>query len=81
MVIRDIANHLEKDFREANIEDSRTETYMLLEFVLKKNKNQLMCHDSEEITEDETEELFKFSQERIAGKPIQYIIGKQYFFD
>lgn len=58
--------------------DANFEANQLIEFVLGKKRIELLQTD---ISNEDYEKLISLSKKRLEGYPLQYIIGKWYFFD
>jgi len=58
--------------------DARFEADLLVEFVLGRKRIDIMGSD---ISAEDADRLLKFAQSRKEGYPLQYILGKWYFFD
>ena len=52
---------------------------VMLMHVLNKDKINILIHDDAEVSSENEEKYMKCINERIAGKPVQYIINKQEF--
>jgi len=69
----------EKKLKENQIEEANIKARILLSYVLKQNKNELIINAFKEVPEQKQEEYTQQLQEILQGKPIQYIINNQEF--
>ena len=58
--------------------DARFEADLLIEFVLGKKRIDIM---GQNISDAEAQKLLQYAQQRKEGYPLQYILGRWYFFD
>lgn len=65
--------------KQANVEESVRLSKMLLAHIIKKSKEYLVIHSSEELQLEIEQEYNRKIEEIIKGKPIQYITGHQEF--
>jgi len=65
--------------KENNIEECTNKARRLLAFTLNVEKEYLITHNEEDITDEKIKEYDTYIEQLISGKPIQYIIGKQEF--
>lgn len=63
----------------ANIPDASIKSDILLQYVLNANKMNLIVNSSKEVLEIEVEKYFKYINEVVEGKPVQYITNEQEF--
>ena len=61
------------------VEDASTKVNLLLQYILKLNKIELVIKAEEVINEEQKESFFKYLEELKNGKPIQYITNSQEF--
>ena len=66
---------------ENNIEEADIKTDLLLQYVLDKNKVELIINSKDEVKKDVEERLFGYITDVIHGKPVQYITNKQEFMN
>ena len=62
------------------IESYKIDSEILLAFVLKKEKEYLISHDSEILNFEQIEQFKKLIERRTKNQPIAQIIGKKEFF-
>lgn len=78
MVINDIYRQMCGIMQQNQNSDVRFEADCLIEFVLGKKRIELAgC----EISQQDSEKLISFAKKRQGGYPLQYILGRWYFFD
>jgi release factor glutamine methyltransferase len=75
-----ILNRAVEKLRSEGIDRPRTNAELLLEAVLSAKKVDLYLNRSHILTPQQIEKFNQFIQERISGKPLQYIIGSTEFF-
>ena len=63
----------------ANVSDASIKSDILLQYVLNANKMNLIVNSSKEVLEIEVEKYFKYINEVVEGKPVQYITNEQEF--
>ena len=73
MVIGDIIKELQSYL-------DRTEIFVILEFVLDKNKTEILTNLETCVNDDDKEKIFKMARRRVNKEPLQYITHNQYFF-
>ncbi len=73
-------NQAVEKFRSEGIDRPRTNAELLLGAVLSVKKIDLYLNRDRILTTEETERFYRFVQERLSGKPVQYIIGSTEFF-
>lgn len=78
MKIRDLLK-IGLDTLKDNTEDANLKTKLLLSYLLKVNKEYLVIHDNEEVSETIMQEFKNKIEELKNGKPIQYITNFQEF--
>jgi len=76
----EILNQAVEKLRLAGIDRPRTNAELLLGAVLNKSKVDLYLNKDRILTSDEIEKFNHYLKERIAHKPVQYIIGTVEFF-
>lgn len=76
----EILNQAVDRFRSEGIDRPRTNAELLLGAVLNSRKIDLYLNRDRILTPDEINKFNRFVQERLAGKPVQYIIGSTEFF-
>jgi release factor glutamine methyltransferase len=57
------------------------ETYLLLEFTLKKSKSWIISNQETSIKKTTINKLLKLTQRRLNGEPIAYLIGEREFYN
>jgi release factor glutamine methyltransferase len=75
-----ILNRAVEQFRSAGVDRPRTNAEFLLGAVLNAKKIDLYLDHDRILSPEQVEKFNQFSQERISGKPLQYIIGNTEFF-
>jgi release factor glutamine methyltransferase len=73
-------NQAVEKFRSEGIDRPRTNAELLLGAVLSVKKIDLYLNRDRILTTEEMERFYRFVQERLSGKPVQYIIGSTEFF-
>ncbi len=73
-------NQAVEKFRSEGIDRPRTNAELLLGAVLSVKKIDLYLNHDRILTTEETERFYRFVQERLSRKPVQYIIGSTEFF-
>lgn len=68
-----------KKLIECNVGDELTKINILIQFILKMDKMQIMLNDDVEVEENKQEKFFEKIEEIRNGKPIQYITNNQEF--
>lgn len=69
------------DFFEAKkVDEPRISAELLLGHVLGKSRLELYLHHNRPVYHDELDRFRAFCRQRIEGRPVQYIIGEQYFY-
>jgi release factor glutamine methyltransferase len=53
---------------------------LLLEYTLDCNRAYMILHENDEIEQQVCEQYFQYIEERVHGKPIEYIMHKAYFY-
>ncbi|MFH1336563.1 MAG: peptide chain release factor N(5)-glutamine methyltransferase [Candidatus Zixiibacteriota bacterium] len=76
----EVLNQAVEKLRSEGIDRPRTNAELLLEAVLYAKKVDLYLNRSQILTPQQIERFNQFIQERISGKPLQYIIGSTEFF-
>jgi len=95
MTYNELYNSTVEEFKEAGIPDAITDTWLLMENILRIDKSWFLIHRNEEIAQDVLEDLplkeqgkikrflrgmfYGAVRLRIAGKPVQYILGSAWF--
>ncbi len=62
-----------------NIESSNIKARLLMQFVLKRDRQYLIVYDNKELTQIQENKYFESIKKHINGKPIQYITNMQEF--
>ena len=78
MVINELYRQMCAVIGENTDSDPSFEANQLIEYVLGKKRIELFGAD---ICKEDAEKLMQYAQQRKEGYPLQYIIGKWYFFD
>lgn len=68
-----------EQLQHAQIPEAKLDARLLLEFVCKTNRNDLLAHPEREITSCQEEEYRKYIERRMKHEPLQYITGEQEF--
>ena len=68
-----------KKLTENNVDEAAMKVSILLQFVLRMNKTELLLKDTMPVSQAEEESFFNYVEEIIEGKPIQYITNHQEF--
>lgn len=68
-----------QNLKENQIEDSNMKARILMQHVTQKSRNQLVIDMNEEISQEKEMIYFKYLEELIKGKPLQYITHHQEF--
>jgi len=76
----EILNQAVEKLRSEGIDRPRTNAELLLEAILSAKKVDLYLNRSQILTPQQVKKFNQFIQERISGKPLQYIIGSTEFF-
>lgn len=79
MQIKELINKGIQILKNNHIEDSNIKARVLLQYVLKKDKNYLVTNFNEEISKQQEIEYRKYIEELIQGRPLQYITKSQEF--
>jgi len=79
MKIQELLNNGISNLKNANIEDSAIQARVLLCYILKCNKQDLIIKANEEINIYDTKEYIDMIDKVISGKPLQYLINNQEF--
>lgn len=80
MKIKDVLKNEIMELKKCQMEDAILKARMLVEYVLGVSNEYLAVHLEEEIDGGKLENLEKYRQELMAGKPIQYITHSQNFY-
>lgn len=75
MKIIDILNDGVKSFENANISNPFYEARILLEYIIKENKEWIMIHINDDISSENIKAFNETVKKRIDGIPLQYIVG------
>jgi release factor glutamine methyltransferase len=62
------------------VDEPRISAELLLGHVLGKSRLELYLHHNRPVYQDELDRFRAFCRQRIEGRPVQYIIGEQYFY-
>lgn len=65
--------------KQHNIEESILLSRILLSYVIKKKKEYLIIHSDEVVKKEEEKQYYKYINQLINGKPVQYITNNQEF--
>lgn len=79
MKIKDILNEGVEILKQANIEDPILKSRILLSYILKKEKEYLITHDEDELSDEIYKDFIEKIKRLKNGEPIQYITNKQEF--
>ncbi|MEI8185348.1 MAG: peptide chain release factor N(5)-glutamine methyltransferase [Chlorobiaceae bacterium] len=67
-------------FEEKEVDEPRICSELLLGHVLAKTRLQLYLHHNRPVYKDELDRFRGLCRQRLDGRPVQYIIGEQYFY-
>ena len=67
-------------FTEKNVDEPRISSELLLGHVLGQSRLQLYLHHNRPVYKDELDRFRALCRQRLEGRPVQYIIGEQYFY-
>jgi release factor glutamine methyltransferase len=67
-------------FEVKKVDEPRISAELLLGHVLGKSRLELYLHHNRPVYHDELDRFRAFCRQRIEGRPVQYIIGEQYFY-
>ena len=70
-----------KKLLENNIDDSIIKADILLQFVLKLNKQEILLEHEKKVTDEQEKQYLTYIIEVIDGKPVQYITNEQEFMN
>ncbi len=79
MKIKDILNEGVEILKQANIEDPILKSRILLSYILKKEKEYLITHDEDELSDEIYKDFIEKIKRLKNNEPIQYITNKQEF--
>ena len=79
MKIKDILNEGVEILKQANIEDPILKSRILLSYILKKEKEYLITHDEDELSDEIYKDFIEKIKRLKNNEPIQYVINKQEF--
>lgn len=79
MKIEELLREGKKVLEKNNIEEASIISRILLEYVLKIDRNKLVINKDEEVENNKENEYMGYIKEVAAGKPVQYITNKQEF--
>lgn len=80
MKIQEMIKEANKKLKENKIEDASFIARILLQFVLKMDRTEIILKQAQEIEEKRIQEYRKVIQEIVEGKPLQYVTKKQEFY-
>ncbi len=67
-------------FTKKNVAEPRISSELLLGHVLSLSRLQLYLHHDRPVYQEELDRFRKLCRQRLDGRPVQYIIGEQYFY-
>lgn len=76
MNVKELYRNICKKFNNADIDSAELEARFLICDTLGLSSTEFFIKDSETVNEEKTDELYKLSERRINGEPLQYILGK-----
>ncbi|MCX7748918.1 MAG: peptide chain release factor N(5)-glutamine methyltransferase [Clostridia bacterium] len=79
MRLREVLSEGIKKLKDSNIESPAVNAGAILCFVLNCDKSFLYAHDDYNLKEQEQNLFNTYIEERVKGKPLQYIVGRQEF--
>ncbi|MBR5420415.1 MAG: peptide chain release factor N(5)-glutamine methyltransferase [Lachnospiraceae bacterium] len=77
---REAAVYGEKKLAEAGVEEARLDARLLLEQVCNTQRQELYLHPDRLLSAEEEKLYSEFLERRSGREPLQYILGKQFFF-
>ncbi len=75
MVVEDVLEHAVRTLRAAQIEDAKTDAFLLLEKASGINRSMYVLYKDKEITQEQFDSYKKLIERRAAHEPCQYITG------
>lgn len=66
-------------FEEKNVDEPRISAELLLGHILGQSRLQLYLHHNRPVYQDELDRFRVLCRQRLEGRPVQYIIGEQFF--
>ena len=79
MIIKEVLKSSIEEINKLNIEDASMKVKMLLSDILGKEKEYLLIHDNEELSQDVLDNFYAKLNRLKDEEPIQYILNKQEF--
>ena len=79
MIIKEVLKSSIEEINKLNIEDASMKVKMLLSDILGKEKEYLLIHDNEEVSQDVLDNFYAKLNRLKDEEPIQYILNKQEF--
>lgn len=73
--------HATRFLNENSNRDARRDANLLLAHVLNRDLTFLIAHNDEFLSLQENEQFWRLIERRASGEPLQYIVGKQEFFE
>ena len=67
-------------FEEKNVDEPRISAELLLGHILGQSRLQLYLHHNRPVYQDELDRFRVLCRQRLEGRPVQYIIGEQFFY-
>ncbi|MFZ4525232.1 MAG: protein-(glutamine-N5) methyltransferase, release factor-specific, partial [Chlorobium sp.] len=67
-------------FTAKNVAEPRISSELLLGHVLSLSRLQLYLHHDRPVYQEELDRFRRLFRQRLDGRPVQYIIGEQYFY-
>ncbi len=79
MTIKEAMEKANIQLKTKNIESPKLKTRLLMQYVLKQNRQYLMVHDENKLTQEQKEKYFKAIEKLSKGIPLQHITHQQEF--
>ena len=80
MTIHEALQHMESTLRSAGIPDPHTDTGLLLAHIVSLPRLTLPLYSTQELTTEQEQRLSSLLLLRASRKPLQYILGEQFFY-
>ena len=79
MTIREAIQKATIQLKTKNVEAPKLKARLLIQFVLKKDRQYIMVYDEQKLTNEQEEQYFKKIEKLIKGIPLQHITHQQEF--
>ena len=80
MIIEDIIQKVKDKLKNSGIENAEHETRLLLQELLDLSFTEILAHPGKEVEELDYTRIFESVERRITREPLQYILGKAWFW-